>query len=394
MESAFMTDRCGLLANVCRHAGNKRIADDEVLSAQAFNCVTFLEQLIHVSREVCRLKFSKTTDVKPELLSIVAKARVEWLNRNLLLNTAIMGKLMPPDSSTQEVGMEPASSSSSYSATAHQTQQGDVHSQLDKLERILTSQHQDMVYKYALPLIVVPCHHKALRVLKLVEEETLILNSASRSPLMITLEVLECEESTTDCILGRTNNMKQSMNASEGSGILIPEPTKQAEVVINKTSANHHSHMFTSSQSQFVPSSSSFPLNFVNPSWVEDLVARRSAKHRTSPTTSHSIKSQEEEVRSNDVRQWEKERQEQMTVEVVWRGWGELWSEKVKRIKVSNLHLHSFFSQILKKTYVSSAFVHTCNIHNFFISQHTSEHKLIFVQKKKKLLRPVQSMVE
>lgn len=59
-NSISMSERCNVLADICRHAGTRSLSSD-ILSQQVYNAVTFLEQLVSISREICHLKFSKTT---------------------------------------------------------------------------------------------------------------------------------------------------------------------------------------------------------------------------------------------------------------------------------------------------------------------------------------------
>jgi hypothetical protein len=70
---------------------------------------------------------------------------------------------------------------------------------LAQVEAYLAKERRDLLETKTLPLVIAPLGCRTLRVLRLLPEETLVLNSASRAPFMVMMELLEsnCSATTT-----------------------------------------------------------------------------------------------------------------------------------------------------------------------------------------------------
>ena len=124
-------------------------------SAGTSEAATLVEQLMEVAHELGAMKQAK---VAREAIVPVAKARLEWINRDNAQRLA------------ERSGWT-----------------GDVQSDLQSTEIVLAREYDNELAAHATPLLIIPGDYKALRFLRHLPDETVVLNSASRAPFMVRL---------------------------------------------------------------------------------------------------------------------------------------------------------------------------------------------------------------
>jgi len=170
--TAKVSDRASRVLSMCRLLSSSHSGEVSEATALLGEATGLVDGLVSVAHELGMVK--AIYNVSRDSLVPEAKARLEHVNRQGIVRLAARaGWVRRPGKAIKEPLL------------------GDAETR--RLEERIASERPDLAGAYALPLMAAPGGCRSLRVLRLVPEETLVLNSASRAPYMVVLELIEGE---------------------------------------------------------------------------------------------------------------------------------------------------------------------------------------------------------